>query len=64
MKVIAVIERQAGVRQILAHLGLPTTAPGLRGPPDMLASRVADPPREWSSEPIFDGLPTPDPLLG
>ena len=33
MKVIAVIERPAVVRQILAHLGLPTTAPRLRAPP-------------------------------
>jgi Putative transposase len=44
--------RPAVVRQILAHLGLPTTAPGLRGPPDQPASRVADPPREWSYEPL------------
>jgi hypothetical protein len=44
--------RPAVVRQILAHLGLPTTAPGLRGPPDQPASQVADPPREWSYEPL------------
>jgi len=52
MKVIAVIEpacaplrsgadrRPAVIRQILAHLGLPTAAPSFRAPPD--------PPREWS----------------
>jgi hypothetical protein len=56
MKVIAVIECQGVVRQILAHLGLPTTVPGFRGPPAQLGSRVADPPREWSYEPIFDDL--------
>jgi hypothetical protein len=30
MKVIAVIERPAVIRQILAHLGLPTAAPSFR----------------------------------
>jgi len=30
MKVIAVIERRAVIRQILAHLGLPTAAPSFR----------------------------------
>ena len=34
MKVIAVIERPAAVRQILDHLRLPTRAPSLRAPPD------------------------------
>jgi hypothetical protein len=63
MKVIAVIERQAVVRQILAHLGLPTTAPGLRAPPDQPASRVADPPREWSYEPFRNDLSLPDPAI-
>jgi hypothetical protein len=52
MKALAVIERPAVVRQILAHLGLPTTAPGLRAPADQPASRMADPPREWSYEPL------------
>jgi hypothetical protein len=64
MKVIAVIERPAVIRQILAHLGLPTAAPSFRAPPD--------PPREWSYELLFDlpvrrtqtgDLPIPDPLL-
>jgi len=44
MKVIAVIERPAVIRQIPAHLGLPTAAPSFRAPPD--------PPREWSYEPL------------
>ena len=52
MRVIVVIERPAVVRQVLAHLGLPTTAPGLRAPPDPPVSRVADPPREWCYEPL------------
>jgi hypothetical protein len=64
MKVIAVIERQAVVRRILAHLGLPIRAPGLRAPPDPAGGHAADPPREWSYEPCFDDLPIPDPLLG
>jgi hypothetical protein len=46
MKVIAVIERPAVIRQIPAHLGLPTAAPSFRAPPD--------PPREWSYEPLLD----------
>jgi hypothetical protein len=52
MKVIAVIERPVVVRQILAHLGLPITAPGLRAPPDPPASRVAYPPRQASYAPL------------
>jgi hypothetical protein len=52
MKVIAVIERPALVRQILAHLGLPTAAPSFRAPPDPPDGLPADPPREWSCEPL------------
>ncbi|MFI5341448.1 MAG: hypothetical protein ACHQ7N_16620 [Candidatus Methylomirabilales bacterium] len=63
MKVIAVIECPAAARRVLAHLGLPTTAPGLRAPPDQPASRVADPPREWSYEPFRDDLPIPAPAI-
>jgi len=37
---------------------------GLRGPPDPPDVLGADPPREWSSEPLFDDLPVPAPLLG
>jgi hypothetical protein len=47
--------RPAVIRQILAHLGLPTAAPSFRAPPD--------PPREWSYEPLLDDLPVPDPLI-
>jgi hypothetical protein len=70
MKVIAVIERPAVVRQILDHLGLPTAAPSLRAPPDQPDGLAADQPREWSYEPLFDlpargtqtgDLPWPDP---
>ena len=64
MKVIAVIERPAVVRQILDHLRLPTTAPSLRAPPDPPDDLAADQPREWSYEPLFDDLPIPDPVLG
>ena len=63
MKVIAVIERLAVVRQILDHLRLPTTAPSLRAPPDPPDDLAADQPREWSYEPLFDDLPVPDPVL-
>jgi hypothetical protein len=55
MKVIAVIERPAIIRQILEHLGLSTAAPSFRAPPD--------PPRESSYEPLLDDLPVPDPVL-
>jgi len=63
MKVIAVIEpacahtadrRPAVIRQILAHLGLASTPPSFRAPPD--------PPRESAYEPLFDlpvRLPAP-----
>lgn len=63
MKVIAVIERQGVVRQILDHLGLPTTAPRLRAPPDLPEDLAAEPPREWSYDPVFDDLPIPDPVM-
>jgi len=72
MKVIAVIERPAVIRQIPAHLGLPTAAPSSRAPPDQPAGLPADQPREWSYEPLLDlpvrrtqtgDLPVPDPLI-
>jgi hypothetical protein len=59
MKVIAVIERPAAVRQILHHLRLPTTAPSLRVPPDQTKGLAGDHPREWSYEPVVDDLPAP-----
>jgi len=62
MKVIAVIERPAVVRQILDHLGLPTAPLSFRAPPDQPDGLAADRPREWSYEPLFDGLPVPDPV--
>jgi hypothetical protein len=32
MKILAVLDRPAIIRQILAHLGLPAVAPNLRAP--------------------------------
>jgi hypothetical protein len=64
MKVIAVIERPAVVRQILDHLGLPSGAGSLRTPPDPPVDVAGDHPREWSYEPFFDDLPVPDPMRG
>jgi hypothetical protein len=73
MKVIAVIERPALVRQILDHLGLPRESPQLRSPPGPADALAAQQPREWSYEPLFDlpvscseagqtgDLPIPDP---
>ena len=56
MRVIAVIERQTVVRQILEHLGLPTRAPSLRAPPDQtnglgrVTTRVSGPTnRSWTT---------------
>ncbi len=63
-KILAVIERPAIIRQILAPLGLPAVAPSLRAPPDPPDGSAADPPREWSDEQFFDDLPVPDPMLG
>jgi hypothetical protein len=63
MKVIAVIERPAVIRQILAHLGLPTGAASLRAPPDPPDGLGADPPRAGSYEPLLDDLPAADPLI-
>lgn len=48
MKVIAVIERLAVVRQILKHLGLDTVAPSLRAPPDKPDSIATDQTHAWS----------------
>lgn len=51
-KVLAVIERPAVVRQILDHLGLPAAPRSFRAPPDPPNGLSADPPREWSYEPL------------
>jgi hypothetical protein len=64
MKMLAVIERPAIVRQILDHLGLSTGTASLPAPPDPPGDQAADQPQEWSYEPFFDDLPTPDPMLG
>jgi len=63
MKIIAVIERPAVIRQILDHLGLPTGPASLRAPPELPEGVAADPPREWSYEPVLDDLPFPDPVM-
>ena len=60
MKIIAVIERPAVLRQILDHLGLPSVTPGLRAPPDAPDGLAGDQPLEWSYEPVLDDLPVPD----
>ncbi len=60
MKIIAVIERPAVIQQILAHLGLLSSAPSFRGPPDPRGSPAADPPRAWSYAPCFADLPVAD----
>jgi hypothetical protein len=54
MKIIAVIERPAAIRQILDHLGLPTIAAKLRAPPEPPGGQGADQARKWSYEPCFD----------
>ena len=51
---IAVIERPAVIRQILDHLGLASTPPSLRAPPDQPDGGAAERPREWAYEPLFD----------
>ena len=63
MKVLAVIDRPAVVRQILAHLGLPAVAPSLRAPPDPPDGLAGDHPREWSYEQSVDDLPIADPVM-
>ncbi len=63
MKNIAVIERPTIVRQILDHLGILTSAPSLRAPPDPPDRLAADYPREWSYEPFLDDLPVADPVI-
>ena len=62
MKVIAVIERPAIIRQILEHLGLSTAAPSFRAPPAPPDGRGADPPRAWSYDLLCADLPVPDPV--
>ncbi len=61
MKIIAVIERPAVIRQILDHLGLPTGGASLRAPPDQTKGLPGDHTREWSYEPVVDDPPGPDP---
>jgi hypothetical protein len=61
MKILAVIERPAIIRQFLAHLGLPAATPRLRAPPDLPERLAADRPRGWSYEPFLADLPLPDP---
>lgn len=51
IKMIAVIEYPAVVRQILDHLGCATAAPSFRAPSNQL--------REWSYQPLFDDLRIP-----
>jgi hypothetical protein len=51
------------VRQILDHLGLASTPPSLRAPPDQPDGGVAERPRGWAYEPLFDDLPIPDALF-
>ncbi len=63
MKLLAVIERPAVIRQILDHLGLPSGAVSLRGPPDPPEGLAPDQPREWSYEPCIDVLSIPDPVM-
>ena len=63
MKIIAVIERPAVIRQILDHLGLSSVPPSLRAPPDPPEGPAADHPHEWSYEPFFDNLPVADPVM-
>jgi hypothetical protein len=64
MKILAVIERPAIIRQFLAHLGLPAVAPSLRAPSDPPDGSSADLSREWSYEPLSDDLPVLDPMHG
>jgi hypothetical protein len=63
MKILAVVERPAVVRQILDHLGPPTGAASLRAPSDQTKGLPADQPREWSYEPFRDHLPIPAPAI-
>ncbi len=63
MRVFAVIERPAVIRQILDHLGLATAAPSFRAPPDPPASPVAVHSRDRSYDPLVDNLPIPDPTI-
>lgn len=67
MKIIAVIERSAVVRQILDHMGLPTGPTSLRAHPDPgegpPGGHPADQPREWSYEPVLDDPSIPDPVM-
>jgi hypothetical protein len=58
MQVFAVLEQPGVVRQILDHLGLPTAAP-----PEWPNGLAADPPRDRSSEPFVEDLPTPEPVI-
>jgi hypothetical protein len=65
MTVTAVIGQPAVVRQILAHLGLPSVAPSLRAlPAESDKPGMALPPRDWVYQPFLENLPAPEPVLG
>jgi hypothetical protein len=62
MRVIAVIEQPAVVRQILDHLGIAVRSNAERSPPGAARGLAVSEAPEWSYEPVEDYLPLPDPL--
>jgi hypothetical protein len=61
IKIIAVIERPAVIRQILDHLGLATTPSSLRAPHDQPAGWAA---HSWTYPPFLGEILVPDSMLG
>jgi hypothetical protein len=62
MKVLAVIDRPAGVRQILDLPGLLVPPRAYRSPPERVRGLAIREIREWTCEPVEDDLPLHDAL--
>ena len=62
MRVIAMIEQPAVMRQILGHLGIPLPSRAYRSPRGLANGLAVHEVPEWTYEPVEDDLPLPDPL--
>ncbi|OGB95677.1 MAG: hypothetical protein A2Z31_08280 [candidate division NC10 bacterium RBG_16_65_8] len=62
MRVIAVIEQPAVVRQLLDHLGIAVPSRADRSPPETSRGRAVHEAPEWTYDPVEADLPLLDPL--
>jgi hypothetical protein len=62
MRVLAVIEQPAVIRQILEHLGLAVPSRAERPPPELTRRHAVAEASEWTYDPRAADLPLMDPL--